>query len=203
MVPACHSCHPDGHTSGRTFDTLNDESYGNPKLTPTLRGVAHTGPWTWHGWQKQLSSAVEKSLTETLFGPKPSTDDVQALTAFLGTLEHPVNPNRRPDGSLSEAAARGKALFNGKGGCARCHQGEYFTSKATYDVNIEAGQQPLRSRWNPPSLRGVYDRGPYLHDGRAETLDDALRVDHAPQKLGNAELTPAERSDLIEFLKSI
>jgi len=28
---SCHSCHPDGHTSSRTFDTLNDDSYGNPK----------------------------------------------------------------------------------------------------------------------------------------------------------------------------
>ena len=199
---SCHSCHPDGHTSGRTFDTLNDDSYGNPKLTPTLRGVAHTGPWTWHGWQKNLSSAVEKSLTDTLFGPKPAAEDVRAVTAFLGTLEHPPNPNRGPDGSLSEAAQRGKTLFKGKGGCAQCHRGDYFTSAGTYDVKIEPDSSPY-DQWNPPSLRGLYDRGPYLHDGRAETLDDVLRVDHAPQKLGNAELTPAERNDLIEFLKSI
>lgn len=199
---SCHSCHPDGHTSSRVFDTLNDDSYGNPKMTPTLRGVAHTGPWTWHGWQKQLSSAVEKSLTDTLFGPKPTRDDVRALTAFLGTLEHPPNPNRQADGSLSEAAHRGRAIFRGKGGCLRCHQGEYFTSAGTYDVKMEADNSPYEL-WNPPSLRGVYDRGPYLHDGRAETLSELLRVDHAPQKLGNSELTPAERSDLIEFLKSI
>src|SRR5262249_48765774 len=43
------TCHIDGHTNGQNFDTLNDESYGNPKLTPTLRGVTRTGPWTWHG----------------------------------------------------------------------------------------------------------------------------------------------------------
>ncbi len=199
---SCHSCHPDGHTSSHTFDTLNDDSYGNPKLTPTLRGVVHTGPWTWHGYQKRLSSAVEKSLTDTLFGPKPSAKDVRALTAFLGTLEHPPNPNRRADGSLSEAAQRGQSLFKGKAGCIQCHHGDYYTSSGTYDVKMEPDNSPYEL-WNPPSLRGVYDRGPYLHDGRAETLDDLLRVDHAPQKLGNAELTPAERSDLIEFLKSI
>jgi cytochrome c peroxidase len=199
---SCHSCHPDGHTSSRTFDTLNDDSYGNPKLTPSLRGVSHTGPWTWHGWQKQLDNAVEKSLTDTMFGPKPSRDDVRALTAFLGTIEHPPNPNRKADGSLSDAAQRGSKIFQGKGGCVRCHQGEYFTSKGTFDVRMEADSSPYEL-WNPPSLRGVYLRGPYLHDGRAETLEEVLRVDHAPQKLGNSELTPAERSDLIEFLKSI
>ncbi len=199
---SCHSCHPDGHTSSRVFDTLNDESYGNPKLTPTLRGVAHTGPWTWHGWQKQLSSAVEKSLTDTLFGPKPTAEDVKALTAFLGTLEHPPNPNRNVDGTLRPAAGRGKTLFAGKAGCINCHKGEQFTSTGTYDVGLEQDGSPFE-RWNPPSLRGVYDRGPYLHDGRAETLEDVLRLDHSPQKLGHAELTPTELHDLIEFLKSL
>jgi cytochrome c peroxidase len=199
---SCHSCHPDGHTSSRMFDTLNDDSYGNPKLTPSLRGVAHTGPWTWHGWQKQLSSAVEKSLTDTLFGSKPTQQDVRALTAYLGTLEHPPNPNRQPDGSLKAAAIRGKALFGGKAGCVGCHKGDYFTSTKNYDVRVESDGSPYEE-WNPPSLRGVYERGPYLHDGRAETLEEVLRLDHAPQKLGHAELSAAELHDLIEFLKSI
>jgi cytochrome c peroxidase len=199
---SCHTCHTDGHTCGRLFDTLNDESYGNPKLTPTLRGVTKTGPWTWHGWQDDLGKAVEKSLLETQFGPKPSAGDVQALVAFLGTLDHPPNPNRQPDGSLSEPARRGQGLFQGKARCARCHQGEQFTSTKNYDVKIEDDGSPFEL-WNPPSLRGVYDRGPYMHDGRADTLDEVLRSPHAPEKLGGEKLTPEERRDLIEFLKAL
>jgi cytochrome c peroxidase len=199
---SCHTCHPDGHTSSRSFDTLNDDSYGNPKLTPTLRGVSKTGPWTWHGWQKDLGQAVEKSLTETLFGPKPSADDIKAVLAFLETLDHPPNPHRRPDGSFSEVAERGKVVFHGKGRCARCHQGEQYTSEKNYDVKLEADGSPF-DLWNPPSLRGVYDRGPYLHDGRAETLEELLRSHHAPEKLGGQALTSEERRDLIEFLKSL
>jgi cytochrome c peroxidase len=57
--------------------------------------------------------------------------------------------------------------------------------------------------WNPPSLRGVADRGPFLHDGRAETLEDLLRLPHAPEKLGGQALTPQERSDLLAFLKTL
>jgi cytochrome c peroxidase len=199
---SCNSCHPDGHTSGRTFDTLNDDSFGNPKLTPSLRGVTKTGPWTWHGWQTDLGKSIEKSLTDTLYGAKPSPDDVQAVLAFLEALDHPPSPYRQPDGSLTAAAERGKALFHGKAKCARCHGGEHYTSTKNYDVKLEEDNSPYKL-WNPPTLRSVFDRGPFLHDGRAESLDEVLRDDHAPQKLGAAELTPDERRDLIEFLKSL
>src|SRR5262249_12294664 len=178
------------HTSGRAFDTLNDDSYGNPKLAPTLRGVTRTGPWTWHGWQDDLGAAVTKSLTETLFGPEPTAEDVRAVVAFLATLDHPPNPRRRPGGSPGGAAGRGAALCHGKARCARCHGGEDYTSAATYELKGESDGSPY-DRWTPPSLRGVAARGPYLHDGRAETLEELLRLHHTPEKLGGEALTPA------------
>jgi YVTN family beta-propeller protein len=193
---SCNTCHSDGHTCGLTFDTLNDDSYGNPKLTPTLRGVTKTGPWTWHGWQKDLGAAVTKSFTETMFGPKPADNEVKAMLAFFETLEQPPNPHPR-----DEAAGRGEKLFRGKAACARCHKGEEFTSSSNYDVGLEEDGSPY-DKWNPPSLRGLWDRGPYLHDARADTLDDLLKY-HGPQRLGGEELTPAERKDLIAFLKSL
>jgi DNA-binding beta-propeller fold protein YncE len=199
---SCHTCHVDGHTCGLNFDTLNDDSYGNPKLTPSLRNVANTAPWTWHGWQKDLGAAVAKSLTETMFGPKPTLDETRALVAFLKTLRHPPNPRRGKDGSLGAATRRGQALFAGKARCARCHQGENYTSERNYDVGLEADGSPYRL-WNPPSLLGLYDRGPFLHDGRAKGLDDLLRNHHVPEKLGGKELTDGERKDLIEFLNSL
>jgi DNA-binding beta-propeller fold protein YncE len=198
---SCHTCHPDGHTCGRAFDTLNDDSQSNPKMTPTLRGVARTAPYTWHGWQEDLGDAVEKSITETLWGKEPSKADVRAVVAFLRTLDHPPSPHL-VKGKRSAAAQRGKALFEGKARCARCHQGEDYTSKANYDVKLPADGSPFE-RWNPPALPGVYDRGPYLHDGGAETLDDLLRGPHAPEKLGGAALSDGERRDLVAFLKSL
>lgn len=194
---SCHTCHTDGHTCGRAFDTLNDDSYGNAKLTPTLRGVTKTGPWTWHGWQQDLGAAVEKSLVDTLFGEKPSSDEVKAVLAFLGTLDHPPSPY-----VPTQAAERGKAIFQGKANCVRCHQGETFTSRHTYDVKLEHDGSPF-DRWNPPSLRGVFDRGPFMHEGKIDSLDEVLRGPHAPEKLGGKSLTPSERADLIEFLKTL
>jgi DNA-binding beta-propeller fold protein YncE len=199
---SCHTCHVDGHTGGLSFDTLNDDSYGNPKLTPSLRGVFRTGPWTWHGWQEDLAAAVEKSYVETMFGPRPTADEVRAVVAFLGTLEHPPNPQRLPDNKLSQAAQRGRALFEGAAKCIRCHTPPEYTSEHTYEVKLEADGSPY-PRWNPPSLRGLWQRGPYLHDGRAATLDELLRGPHASEKLGGGSLTPDQRHDLIAFLQTL
>lgn len=195
---SCHTCHVDGHTCGLTFDTLNDDSYGNPKLTPTLRGVVHTGPWTWHGWQKDLGAAVEKSLTETMFGPRPTAEETKALVAFLSTLDHPPNPHAKS----TAAGERGQAIFQGKARCARCHKGEHYYSERNYDVKLEPDGSPY-PLWNPPSLRGLFDRGPFLHDGRARTLDELIETHHSSEKLGGATLTPDERRDLVEFLRSL
>jgi DNA-binding beta-propeller fold protein YncE len=199
---SCHTCHSEGHTCGLNFDTLNDDSYGNPKLTPTLRNVTHTGPWTWHGWQDDLARGVEKSMTETMYGPKPSAEETRALLAFLATLEHPPNPNRGPGGTPGQPVRRGQAIFAEKARCARCHKGENYTSEHNYDVKLESDGSPY-NLWNPPSLRGLFDRGPYLHDGRARTLEELLRKHHAPENVGGAALTLSEQGDLIEFLKSL
>jgi cytochrome c peroxidase len=199
---SCHTCHTDGHTCGLKFDTLNDDSYGNPKLTPSLYNVTKTGPWTWHGWQKDLGAAIEKSLMETMFGDKPKPEDIKAMLAFLETLTPPPNPHRGPNGALNAAAERGKAIFHGKARCARCHKGELYTSESNYDVKLEDDGSPY-PLWNPPSLIGLWDRGPYLHDARSTTLDGLLRFDHSSEKLGGEKLTEAERRELVEFLKSL
>lgn len=199
---SCHTCHVEGHTCGLTFDTLNDDSYGNPKLTPTLRHVTKTGPWTWHGWQKDLGKGVEKSLTETMYGRKPTAEEVKALLAFLETLEPPPNPHLGADGSFGEAAQRGKSIFHDKARCVRCHYGDYYTSEKNYDVKLEPDGSPYQF-WNPPALRGLWERGPFLHDGRAATLEKVLEKHHSSEKLGGQRLTPAERDDLIAFLKAL
>jgi cytochrome c peroxidase len=192
----------DGHTCGLRFDTLNDDSYGNPKQTPSLHNVTKTGPWTWHGWQTDLGKSLEKSMTETMFGNKPSAEDVKALIAYLETLTTPPNPHRGANGEFSAAAQRGQAIFHGKARCARCHKGELYTSESNYDVKIESDGSPY-DLWNPPSLLGLWDRGPYLHDGRAATLDETIRTHHSSEKLGGQKLTDEERRDLVEFLKSL
>jgi cytochrome c peroxidase len=193
---SCHTCHVEGHTNGATFDTLNDGKYGNPKKTLSLRGVARTGPWTWHGWQKDLKASLAHSMKTTMQGPEPSPADVEALAAFVATLDFAAP---RPQ---SEAAKRGEGIFKAKG-CDTCHVPPDYTSDEAYVVGLESAGDTYKG-FNPPSLRGVGKRSPYLHDGRARTLEEVLQKHHRPSKLGGqADPTDEELADLIEFLKSL
>jgi YVTN family beta-propeller protein len=208
---SCNTCHSDGHTNGLDFDTMNDgwHDYSTAhkrsrKKVPTLRRVAETGPWTWHGWQKSLDDAMLESFTKSMQGKAPSNDDVAALVAYLRTLDYPPNPNREPDGSLSEVARRGEALFrSAKAACSKCHGGPEFTDGKIHVVGLEESGDVYRG-YNPPSLRGTYDKDPYLHDGRAKTLHDVLKNEHSPEVANGSEaLSDQEISDLIAYLKSL
>jgi cytochrome c peroxidase len=60
--------------------------------------------------------------------------------------------------------------------------------------------------WRTPSLWGLRDSAPYLHDGRAVTIEDAINQhDGAAALAARAfeKLTPAERTQLDMFLKSL
>ena len=200
---SCHTCHTNGHTSGLTFDTLNDGSYNTQKLTPSLRGVAHTGPWTWQGWQTNLHAAMRKSLTSTMQSRKPPTDDdTKALVAFLSTLKHLHSPHLEKNGRLTPSAQRGKQVFRGKGGCVKCHAGDYFTASDTFDVALGSFGSKL-TKHNPPSLRGLFSRRRFLHDGRARSLKEVLGRHHRPEDVGGDPLDRDELRELIAFLKSL
>jgi YVTN family beta-propeller protein len=194
---SCHTCHTDGHTNGSSYDTLNDGNYGRAKKTLSLRGAARTGPWTWHGWQPELRAALAHSMKTTMQGPEPTAEDLDALEAFVRTLDFP--PAAAP---RSEAARRGEALFRDRA-CDTCHAPPDYTSPETYLVGLEDLHDAYKG-FNPPPLRGVGTRGPYLHDGRARTLEEVLQKHHRPSRLnGRPDFTPEELADLVTFLKSL
>ena len=197
---SCHTCHTDGHTSGQVFDTRNDQSYGTPKLIPSLRGVAATGPWTWHGWQTDLKDAMRRSLHESMNTEKPiSQDDVESLAAYLASLDHPENSKASPDASPVQF---GRQLFEGKAGCAKCHTGPTFTSVETYDGAVEDSKD-RNKQYNPPSLRGVSTRRRFLHTGKARSLEQVLTKYHRPDDLVGESLNDQEVANLIAYLRSL
>jgi cytochrome c peroxidase len=186
------------------MDTKNDGSYGTYKMVLSLRNLRHTGPWFWHGWQNELHAALTKSLVETMQGPRPSDEDVEALAAFLDTLRAPTNSRLTPDGGLSDAAMRGKRVFAGEvAGCANCHSGPYLTDGQVHDVGLSS-EYDKYDGYNTPSLIGAANRARYLHHGRAETLDELLVDLHSPAKVSRTrDLTDEERSDLVEYLRTL
>jgi YVTN family beta-propeller protein len=199
---SCATCHPEGHTNGGNFDTKNDGRYGNLKKTLSLRGVTETGPYTWHGWQEDLRESVHNSFVHSMQGPEPAAADLDAVVAYLGTLEVPPSPHRNADGSLPAAAKRGHEVFAAKL-CGSCHGGPNFTSKGAFSVGLEDPEDMYKG-YNPPSLRNLYNRAPYLHDGRARTLEEVLTRWHRPSQLnGKADLTPEELKDLVAYLRAL
>ena len=208
---SCNTCHSDGHTNGLNFDTRNDgwqdlsaNHRFSRKKVPTLRRVATTPPWTWHGWQTSLDDAIVESFTKSMQGARPTPDEVQAVSAFLQTLDFPPNPHRGVDDQLSPAATRGEVVFKAsQTGCLSCHGGPEFTDGKLHDVGLLERRDVYRSH-NPPSLRGVYDKDPYLHDGRAATLREVLTGEHGPESLvGGEPLSPTDVDDLIAYLKAL
>lgn len=208
---SCNTCHSDGHTNGLHFDTLNDgrqdlstSHLRSRKKVPTLRRVSQTGPWTWHGWQTSLEDATIESFTKSMQGPRPSADEVKALVAYLNTLEFPRNPFRNADGSLSLEAQRGEEIFrSSKTACSKCHSGPELTDGKIHIVGLEERDDAYEG-YNPPSLRGVYDKDPFLHDGRSKGLREALADPHSPETVSAlGTLSESETDDLIAYLKSL
>jgi CxxC motif-containing protein (DUF1111 family) len=68
------------------------------------------------------------------------------------------------------------------------------------------GEGPQPGEWRTPPLWGVADSAPYLHDGRAATLEEAIRM-HAGQGKRAAQrfnaLSQAEQQQLVGFLKTL
>jgi hypothetical protein len=163
-----------------------------------------------------------------------------ALAQYIYSLQPPRNPN--PSGELSE---KGKAVF-AKAGCAGCHTPPLYTNNrltlaAGYQppadhplhadiVPISVGTDPslaLKTRkgtglYKVPSLKGVWYRGLYGHEGAVASLEEwldaaRLREDYVPTGFRGAgvrsraikghefglALPTEEKKALIAFLKTL
>jgi YVTN family beta-propeller protein len=194
---SCHSCHTDGHTNGLLADNLGDGTFGAPKRVLSLLGTGDTGPWAWNGSKPTLADQIRISIRSTMQGPAPIEEQIKALEAYLRSLKPPPPIVGVSAGEDAQAVARGAAVFH-RQRCVGCHRESTYTAKGTYDVGLDDGRGA--SRFNPPSLRGVSQGGPFFHDNRAATLEEVF----AKQKHGLREpLSEGELGDLIAFLRGL
>ena len=190
---SCHSCHTSGHTVGLLNDNLGDGNYGAPKRIPSLLGIDDTAPFLWSGNRTDLTEQTRKSITTTMHGADPTDDQLQALVAYMRTLPPP--PRIAP--ADAARVARGAKVFESHG-CADCHAAPAYTSAEVYDVGLK--DQHNRKEFNPPSLRGLRYRGPFLHDLRAANLREVFVKHKHPKPV---EWSTAELDDLEVFLMSL
>jgi len=111
------------------------------------------------------------------------------------------------------AAARGKVLFSGKAKCATCHVPPLFTEPGwnmhtPAEIGLTAPNDDFQAKRSPDGryrttpLKGLWThtKGGFYHDGRYATLLDVVNHYDTFMVLG---LTAPEKSDLVEYLKSL
>jgi hypothetical protein len=138
--------------------------------------------------------------------PDLVTSKLPALHFYQLAIPAPTPPAGSFD---AKAANRGRLTFNGKAKCATCHVPPIFTEPGwnmhtPEEMGIDdfqANRAPDK-RYRTAPLRGLFAhvKGGFFHDGRFATLRDV--VDHYDTflKLG---LTAAEKTELVEYLKSL
>lgn len=195
---SCHSCHTDGHTNGMLNDNFNDQSFGAPKRVMSLLGHADTAPFRWNGSAKDLHQQIRDSVKNTMQADRDvSAQEVDALVAYLKTLPAPPPIDLMRGERNTALVEAGKQVFVTRA-CTDCHQPDTYTTPAVYDVGLV--DQLGRKQFNPPSLIGVGQRGPYFHDNRASSLREVF-VRHRHQI--DDDLTPDELRALLAFLKHL
>ncbi len=222
---SCASCHLEGRSDAVTW------RFGQgPRDTPSnAGGTKQTGFLFRTGARNKVQDYWQTINVEQggHFDP-----NVPALSADLDALEKFVDyalPYPSPPRGLDPGqVAHGKDLF-GSLGCASCHSGAAFTDSgagnATLDlsgpvllhdvgtcvtsgpwvdvaVDDEEGHPRGACAFDTPSLRGLSDSAPYLHDGSAATLQDVLKGPAA--HVGDAtKLSADDAAALVAYLRSL
>jgi cytochrome c peroxidase len=188
----------------------------NVTNTQSLRDIAETAPFKWNGKNltvyRQDGIRFSTVLTRT---EQFSYRDLDAIVSYIMTgIDYPPNLQYNADGILTEAQLRGKEIFervSDKAGnpiqpnnrCVVCHPPPYYTNRQPADVNT-LSKSDDSILFDTPHLNNIFASPPYLHDGRAATLEEIWTIYGNSDKHGRVgDLTKAELNDLVEYLKSL
>ena len=203
-------------------------------LIPPAFGLAGVNLHTWTGWGSvthwnAFVSNLEMQGKGTFYDPRlndAAKFPIAAAAGFADVRNTPdlITPKLAalhfyqlallappaPRGSYNATAAqRGRRLFNGGAGCARCHVPPLFTEPGWNmhrpdEIGID-GFQARRSpdeRYRTAPLKGLWThtKGGFYHDGRFATLDAVVNHYNGHFGLG---LTAQQKADLVQYLKSL
>ena len=109
---ACATCHPNSHLDGLSWNLETPQLGRDRVANRTLRGIRETAPYKWNGHNPDLATQCGPRIAKFLFRSEGfNTQELEALLTYLNNI--PLAPNRHlaPDGQLTEAQERGKAIF--------------------------------------------------------------------------------------------
>jgi YVTN family beta-propeller protein len=212
----CYTCHPDMHEDGLVYNMASKDMGRNLTNTQSLREIKETPPYKWNGKNqtvyKQDGMRFSTVLTRT---EAFSYKDLDAITAYILTgIHYPPNLMYNPDGKMTEAQRRGKAIFErtttnsgveipADNRCITCHPAPYYTNLKMASVGTLAISDDT-IKFDTPHLNNIYASPPYLHDGRAATLEEIWTKYGKEDKHGVVnDMTKNQLNDLVEYLKSL
>lgn len=211
---SCATCHFDGGMDGRTW--INFRS--GPRNTPALGEIDDMPPYNWAGDMDELHDTIEDQIRHVMLGDgliisgafDPTVNsidagrsaDLDALVAYVASLESWSSPYREADSTLSESAQRGMRLFlSGSPNCG-CHTPPLYTDLQQHNLTGAAFSTESYGAFDTPTLRGLWATAPYMHDGVAQTLEEVLTRTDPVHSIATA-LTEQQIADLIAFLLSL
>ncbi|AYH45678.1 hypothetical protein [Azoarcus sp. DN11] len=212
---------------GRYDPRFNIDGINGPVVIPPAYGLAGVpfeiytgdGPVSyWNAYVAVTQMGGHGNFSDPRLGisvvqtpPDLVTPKLPELLAYQLSLPAP----RPPEGTVNDAAAqRGEVIFNGVGRCGTCHMAPTYTDVQNGpDANTpllhaaaETGMDPAYAQrsatkmYRTTPLRALWQHPPYFHDGSARTLLDV--VNHYDRQF-ILSLTPEQKADLVEFLKSL
>ncbi len=190
---ACASCHPEGREDGRTwaFDDI-----GLRRTQTVAGGVLDTQPLHWDGEFDSLKGLMTEVFVDRMGGVEPGEPQLEALGGWLNQLPH-LERSRVVD---EAAVARGEALYwDEKVACGECHDGSKLTNSLTVDVGTGNALQV-------PSLVGIMDRAPFMHDGCAPDMKSRFTdtsCGGGDRHGVTSHLSDSQINDLVAYLESL
>ncbi|MEO8699032.1 MAG: cytochrome-c peroxidase [Kofleriaceae bacterium] len=187
---ACASCHPEGMDDGLTW---NFAQFG-ARRTQSLAGhILERAPYHWTGDQASLPVLMDDVFAQRMSGGFLTEREKNALGPWLNRIAAPAPAE--VDGA---AALRGKDIFESAStGCVSCHNGALMTNNSL--VNVGTG-----GKFKVPSLIGVGNRAPFMHDGCAATLMDRFTTCGNTAAHGITQnLSTEQLGDLVSYLNSL
>jgi hypothetical protein len=214
---SCQSCHPHGGCDYAAHDIGGASQWGSLSVS----GIADTSPYLRTGSYPGMGDLHTVALTEYRGYRRDSpASRAHVLESYLEAIPLPVNPRQfleepvpLPSGKGAAGAGetrlekerRGLQAFI-KGQCVSCHALPATTNLACVPNQSLFPNSGLDyyETLDVPSLRGVWQSAPYLHDQRAAKLEDVLTTQNRADRHGRVSLlNPTERGDLVEFLLSL
>ena len=211
---------------GRYDPRFNRDGINGPVVIPPAYGllgvnsVIYTGDgpdiayWNLYVGVTQMhghGSFVDSRIGANVQNPPDMiSTKLEALQAYQLSLQAP-DP---PAGSFDPAAAqRGRAVFEGPGGCATCHVGNLLTdaNERLHDPSevvsepepngvLSYASRSATKQYRTTPLRGLLLHPPYFHNGIAATLEAVVELYDTKKGLA---LTAEQKADLVEYLKSL